>query len=71
MNWTEFDAVFRGKADYTLDHKVVEAITRQRKEAGTLYFDKICSSIGYNQGRFAPSLRTLTLTLSSLKVIPS
>lgn len=57
INWTDFDSVFRSKADYSLDQKHVDAITKHRKDfGGVLFFDRIWNSIGLKQ-------RTLTNTL--------
>jgi hypothetical protein len=51
LEWQRFASVFQGKPDYTLDNKQVDAINRHRKDlGGTLFFDRVCASVGLKQG---------------------
>lgn len=72
FDWTDFDAVFRTKQDYTIDQKHTDAIVRQRKEfGGALYFDRIWSSIGLKQGMSWSEILLAVLTHHSAEVVPS
>jgi len=61
LEWQSFASVFQAKADYTLDHKQVEAINRHRKDlGGTLFFDRVWQSVGLKQGQLMHSFQALT-----------
>ena len=49
-DWQDFNVVFHGKTDVSVDQKHVDAVLRNRKElGGTLFFDRMCTSIKLKQ----------------------
>lgn len=52
-DWREFSSVFQSKPDYSLDQKQAETAARHRKElGGSLFFDRVWTSLGLKQGTF-------------------
>ena len=53
LDWQDFKSVFQPKPDFKPDPKHAEAVLRHREElGGTLFFDRIWSSIGLKQRDF-------------------
>lgn len=73
LEWQRFEKVFQAKPDYTFDTKQVDAINRHRKDlGGTLFFDRVCVSVGLKQGKTVVNSKFLHIfTSCSVEVLPS